>query len=88
MLAEEDPLYPNWDQDATAVAERYEDQDPVMVIDSLVGAAETLARLLERLSASQWERRGRRGDGVSFTVDSISRYMIHDPIHHVWDVIR
>jgi hypothetical protein len=25
MLNEEDPLYPNWDQDASAIAERYEE---------------------------------------------------------------
>jgi hypothetical protein len=86
MLAEDDPLYPNWDQDASAVAERYEEQDPEMVVANLSAAAEALARLLEGLSASQWQRRGRRGDGASFTVDSISRYMIHDPVHHIGDV--
>jgi hypothetical protein len=69
-----------------AVAERYEEQDPAIVVGSLVAAAGTLARLLEGFSASEWERRGRRSDGASFTVDSISRYMIHDPIHRVWDV--
>jgi hypothetical protein len=86
MLTEDDPLYPNWDQDASAIAERYEEQDPGLVIDSLVARAEMLARRLEGLSVDAWERRGRRGDGASFTVDSISRYMVHDPIHHVWDV--
>ena len=29
---------------------------------------------------------GRRGDGASFTVDSFSRYMVHDPVHHLFDV--
>lgn len=28
MLTEDDPLYPNWDQDETAVADRYGEQDP------------------------------------------------------------
>jgi hypothetical protein len=86
MLAEDDPLYPNWDQDLTAVEDRYEEQDPVVVIDHLGLRAETLAQLLEGLCASEWERPGRRSDGACFTVDSISRYMIHDPIHHLWDV--
>ena len=31
MLAQDDPLYPNWDQDETAVAERYGEQDPAVV---------------------------------------------------------
>jgi hypothetical protein len=86
MLNEEDPLYPNWDQDASAIAERYEEQDPETVVGSLTTNAEALAERLERISAVEWERPGRRSDGASFTVNSISRYMIHDPIHHVWDV--
>ena len=28
MLTEDDPLFPNWDQDATAVEARYDEQDP------------------------------------------------------------
>ena len=31
MLDHDDPLFANWDQDATAVAERYHEQDPVVV---------------------------------------------------------
>ncbi len=34
----------------------------------------------------QWERPGRRSDGASFTVETFARYMIHDPVHHLWDV--
>ena len=43
MLAEEDPLFANWDQDATAVAERYGEQDPAVVAAELLEAAEVLA---------------------------------------------
>jgi hypothetical protein len=25
-------------------------------------------------------------DGSAFTVDTISRYMVHDAIHHVWNM--
>src|SRR5689334_14286759 len=31
MLDEDDPFYENWDQDATAVEDRYAEQDPVVV---------------------------------------------------------
>ena len=34
MLREDDPLYPNWDQDLTAVEERYIEQDPATVAAS------------------------------------------------------
>jgi len=86
MLTEWNPLYPNWDQDATAVAERYEEQDPAAAVHSLSRAAEALAVLLEGVSPTDQQRPGRRSDGASFTVDTIARYMIHDPLHHLWDV--
>lgn len=25
-------------------------------------------------------------DGSAFTVESLTRYFIHDPVHHLWDV--
>ena len=80
------PLYPNWDQDASAVADRYEEQEPAAVVTSLVAAAEAMAARLEGIGLDDQQRPGRRGDGALFTVDTIARYMLHDPIHHVWDV--
>jgi hypothetical protein len=86
MLGENDPLYPNWDQDATAVAERYLEQDPAAVAAQLQAAAATLATAFDGVVGEQWERRGRRGDGASFTVAGFGRYFIHDPVHHLFDV--
>ena len=86
MLREDDPLYPNWDQDATAVEKRYLEQDPAAVSYQLVGVADELARAFEGVRGAQWERRGRRSDGATFTVASFGRYMIHDPVHHLYDV--
>ncbi|MGI8777813.1 MAG: DinB family protein [Acidimicrobiales bacterium] len=88
MLSEVDPLFPNWDQDASAVDDSYETQDPSEVVDQLAAAAEDLAVQLLRVESNGWERPGRRSDGATFTVASIARYMIHDPIHHLWDVSR
>jgi hypothetical protein len=86
MLTEWNPLFPNWDQDATAVTDRYEEQEPAVAVDRLARAAEALATRLEGVSPADQQRPGRRSDGALFTVDAIARYMIHDPIHHVWDV--
>jgi hypothetical protein len=86
MLSEDDPLYPNWDQDASAVDDGYEVQDPDTVVADLADAANLLARKLDPLTELQWQRPGRRSDGASFTVSTIARYMVHDTIHHVWDV--
>ena len=86
MLREDDPLYANWDQDATAIAERYGEQDPVTVADELFAAATALADTFDRIGGDQWQRPGRRSDGASFTVETFARYLIHDPVHHLWDV--
>ena len=86
MLFQDDPLFPDWDQDATALAERYWSQDPVIVGAELAAAAETIARRFEAVGEDQWTRPGRRSNGSVFTVDSIGRYLLHDLVHHLHDV--
>jgi hypothetical protein len=86
MLTEDDPLYPNWDQDDTAIADRYDTQDPATVADELAAAAEAIAARFAAVSGAQWDRRGRRGDGAAFTVETFARYFVHDPVHHLYDV--
>lgn len=86
MLTEDAPTFVNWDQDATAIAERYDLQDPLIVRRQLTAAANQLAEHFESVSGAQWSRVGLRSDGATFTIDSIGRYLLHDPIHHLWDV--
>ena len=82
---EDDPLFPNWDQDASAVTHGYEAQDPAQVVDELAAAALDHAVQLNRLRDLTV---GPSRDWASFTVSTITRYMIHDPIHHLWDIGR
>jgi hypothetical protein len=86
MLTEDAPAYPNWDQDETAVAERYGEQDPAVVSAELAEAGERLAEAFEGVHGDQWERTGTRSDGARFTVDTFARYFIHDVVHHAYDV--
>ena len=86
MVSEDNPLFPDWDQDASAIDDRYEEQDPAVVAGELAAAGVSLAAMLDGVAGDAWTRPGRRSDGSAFSVDSIARYMIHDPIHHVWDV--
>ena len=86
MLTEDVPTFANWDQDATAITERYDLQDPLIVRRQLTVAANQLAEHFESVSGAQWSRIGLRSDGATFTIDSIGRYLLHDPIHHLWDV--
>jgi DinB superfamily len=84
MRTQDGPHYPNWDQDATAVEDRYGEQDPTTVLAELAEAAETLAKAFEQVD--DWTRTGVRSDGAHFTIDTFARYFIHDPVHHVYDV--
>jgi hypothetical protein len=86
MLTQDGPLFPNWDQDATAIEDRYGEQDPAVVAPDLAAAAEVIAAHFAGLAPDQWERTGSRSDGARFTVESFARYFIHDPFHHLYDV--
>jgi hypothetical protein len=88
MLTRENPTFPDWDQDATAVEENYGEQDPRVVATELVAAGTALAAAFDAVPGDDWTRRGRRGDGAEFTVATFARYLIHDPVHHLWDVRR
>jgi hypothetical protein len=86
MLTEDDPQFANWDQDVTAVTERYGEQDPVAVASELAVAADSIARAFATVDGDQWDRPGRRSDGAQFTVRTFGQYFVHDPVHHLWDV--
>jgi DinB superfamily len=86
MLTRDSPDFANWDQDATALTERYWSQDRAVVAAALTQAAESFARTLDCVADDQWSRSGRRSDGSVFTVDSLARYFVHDLLHHLHDV--
>ena len=86
MLAEDDPTYPNWDQDATAEQDDYGSQDPEQVAEAIAVAAAEIADRFDSVSGPEWKRTGNRSDGARFTIESFARYLVHDPYHHLHDV--
>lgn len=82
----EGAAFANWDQDVTAVEERYGEQDPATVSAELAEAAEVVAASFAAVRPDQHDRVGLRSDGSRFTVTTFARYFAHDPVHHVWDV--
>jgi hypothetical protein len=86
MLTEDGPGFPNWDQDATAVTDRYSEQDTAAVPRELATAADVIAVHFDSLAPGQWQRTGSRSDGAQFSVESFARYLVHDPVHHLYDV--
>jgi len=87
MLSEDTtPTFVNWDQDETAIAEHYSEQDPEVVADELEAAAQRFVARIQSLKPDQYSRRGIRSDGKEFTVLTFIQYFLHDVIHHLWDV--
>ena len=86
MLADDGARFANWDQDATAIEDRYWEQDPATVADELAAAAEQAATTLDGVTGDQWQRRGVRSNGSQFTVETFAVYFLHDVEHHLYDV--
>jgi hypothetical protein len=86
MLAEDDPLFANWDQDATGIELQYDSQDPAEVADELAIELLATATAFGTVQAAQWDRPGRRSNGSLFTVATLAIYFLHDIEHHLHDV--
>jgi hypothetical protein len=86
MVSEVDPHFANWDQDQTAIDDRYWEQDSERVSEQLGVAAAALADRFDAVAPGEHERRGFRSDGSTFTIASFAQYLLHDPVHHLWDV--
>ena len=84
MVHEDAPRFANWDQDETALEDNYHAQDPAVVARVLRANADALAATYS--TVTDWTRTGHRSDGATFTIDSFTRYLLHDPLHHLWDV--
>lgn len=86
ILAEDDPLFADWDQDATALESRYWAQDPAVVAAELADGAAELVETYAAVPDAAWQRPGRRSNGSVFTTETLGRYLLHDLVHHLWDV--
>jgi hypothetical protein len=86
MLTEDDPRFPNWDQDETARTDDYASQEPGTVAGELQRAAAAVADVYASVPVDAWSRRGLRSNGSEFTIATIALYHLHDVVHHTWDV--
>jgi hypothetical protein len=86
MLTEDDPVFGNWDQDETALAERYWEQEPAVVSDALDDALGRMIETIGPVDPAERTRPGRRSNGSPFTVETLCRYFLHDLVHHAHDV--
>ncbi|WP_062992365.1 DinB family protein [Nocardia anaemiae] len=80
------PVFSNWDQDVTAIADQYDKQDPRKVAAELIDAADSVANAFASVPEAALGNHARRSDGSVFTLESLAAYFLHDVIHHVHDV--
>jgi len=88
MLAEATPSFPDWDQDAAAIAGDYAAEAPAEVATALVAAVGAFAARVREVGPEQEGRRGVRSNGSEFTVLTLCQYFLHDVLHHLHDVGR
>lgn len=88
LLAEDDPVFADWDQDRAAVDGDYASLEPGHVAAELDLAAASLANAADAVPADAWERPGTRSNGSVFTVRTLLEYVLHDLEHHLVDVTR
>ncbi|WP_166844871.1 DinB family protein [Isoptericola sp. BMS4] len=86
MLAEDDPLFADWDQDATALEADYAHQDPATVAVELDVAGRAVADRFDAVEPADEGRAGRRSNGSEFIVRTLGQYFLHDVVHHLHDV--
>lgn len=86
LLTRDDPVFADWDQDEAARTARYDQQDPEQVADELEAAAQRLVSEIAEIEPGAWQRSGTRSNGSPFTVETLLQYVLHDVVHHLWDV--
>ncbi|HEX2705293.1 MAG TPA: DinB family protein, partial [Candidatus Lustribacter sp.] len=77
MREQEDPTFAGWDQDATAIQERYDAQDPAVVAIEVGAASAAAVAAFAAVRAGEWDRTGVRSDGSRFTLETLAAYFLH-----------
>lgn len=86
-LAEDDPVIEHPGPDEAAEAGRYNEADPVAVVEALATNAEQLAATLEAVPEDDWSRCHLRR-GQSRSVLFAARRAVHEGNHHLLDIGR
>ena len=74
--------------DLRAARFRYDQRDPVAVVDEIAAAVAGLADEAARFAAGDWTRTATRLPGEERTADWLVRHALHEGVHHVQDLRR
>ena len=86
MLEVNGPTYDDFDGEAAVREHEYWRADSAELANRLQDAADRTQEVLERVGPDEMERTGLRGDGYTFTIATLCRYIVHDVEHHLYDV--
>ncbi|WGW12117.1 DinB family protein [Saxibacter everestensis] len=86
MLSQDDAHFDDWDPDQAALTGEYPLQNPRTVAGQIAVHGAAVSERLRSMRPEDWNCTGSRSNGSLFTVDSLARYLLHDLIHHEWDV--
>lgn len=88
LLVEDNPTFPDWDQDAAALEGGYASLDPRHLAPGLATSLGAFAARLRNVPLGDEARSGTRSNGSRFTVLTLAQYFLHDVVHHLHDVGR
>jgi hypothetical protein len=85
---EDRPSFAAIRRDERVLEEHYNAQDPLVVAAEVTAAADALARTLEGLDESGWDRTGVYHWPTTEvrTVEWIGRHTVHESVHHLHDI--
>jgi hypothetical protein len=89
-LAEDMPTFVPMGREERVVELRYNEQDPLEVVDDLAANADAAAATFEGLSDEQWQRAGLYSypEPTERDLRWLARHTIHEGHHHLLDVGR
>ncbi len=85
---EDEPRYTPMGRDEHVVAARYNEQDPEVVANEVLAAADTFIATLDALDDKGWARRGLYNypEPQLRTVEWIAIHTMHEVLHHRVDI--
>lgn len=86
VLAADEPLFEDWDENLAALDGRYPEQDPAEVATDIAVAARSLTDRLDRIHGQQWRRVARRSSDGKVSVEQMTLYLVHELNHHLANV--
>ena len=88
IQAEENPFFPDWDQDLAAEQGDYSEEETREVLKAWRELRESTLRILEKTPPERWSRPGSHERRGTLTFEDIARYVLEHDIAHLGQILR